>query len=294
MAVVACVSLTTVENTEENLKMFEHYIDQAAEKNTDLIVFPEYSLQGVVDMTIVDPLELEYYHSVAEYVPEGSSTQRMIQKAKEKDMYIAWTMVEKDKNQIDILYNTMVLVGPEGYVGSYRKIHLPLTERLYVFPGNEVKVFDTKLGKIGLMICFDLSYPETARMLALKGAELIICATGWPKGTGEVDDQLNIYNIFNSARAVENQVYLATSTTCGEIHPGSFCAGHSRITAPDGTLLAETDYNEGIALADIDIQKGVIDARVKSMMMSNLLKDRMPHTYGELVKCNYCNVHEKQ
>ncbi len=90
-------------------------------------------------------------------------------------------MAEQDSENWDMLYNTLVLVGPDGYIGKYRKVHLPLTERIMMYPGDgDYPVFETRFGKVGLMICFDKAYPEVARSLALKGAEILLCPTAWP------------------------------------------------------------------------------------------------------------------
>lgn len=280
MTVIASASVHTVNNTEENLKTFDRFIEEAASKNVDLILFPESSLQGLWDMMAFKPDAFQYFHDAAELVPEGPSTQHLIKKAREKDMYIAWSMTEQDPDRFDVIYNTCVLVGPEGYVGSYRKVHHPLTERLYIYPGNEFKVFDTKIGKIGMMVCFDLAYPEAARIMAIKGAQLILCPTGWP---GE-EDQLFLYKALNTARAMENQVFLMTSTTCGELHGGGCAAGHSCITGPNGQLLDTTEMEEGMAIAEIDLEQDIIKAQINTFYMDHLLKDRRPDTYGELAK----------
>lgn len=291
MPIIATASIFTENDKKKNLETFTKYIKEAAANNADVIVFPELALQGLTpSMLVVDPENKQYQHINAEVVPEGESTQYLLDLAKQYDMYICWGMTEQDRDRNDVLYNSAVLVGPEGYVGTYRKVHNPLTERLYVFPGNDYPVFDTKLGKIGLMVCFDIAFPEVARCLALNGAEMILCPTGWPAPTGkEDDDQLFLYNVYSSARAIENCVYLVTSTLSGEYN-GCICAGHSRITGPmPQEVLAETSFEEGLAIAEVDIQKGLAFARLNAMMTSNLMKDRRPDTYGAITKATKYN-----
>ena len=119
------------------MSKYLQFIEKAAQQKADLIVFPELSLQGFPpSMLEVDPDHALYQHREAELVPEGPTTQLLIQKAKEHNMYIAWGMTERDHDKFDALYNSLVLVGPEGYLDTYRKIHNPMTERLYYFPGT--------------------------------------------------------------------------------------------------------------------------------------------------------------
>ncbi len=266
----------------------------------ELIVFPELSLQGFPpSMLEVDPGHALYQYKEAECVPEGPTTRLLMEKAKEHDMYICWGMTERDAERFDVLYNSAVLVGPEGFVGCYRKVHNPMTERLYYFPGNEYKVFDTKIGKIGIMICFDKAFPEAARSLAVKGAEIIICPTAWPLNErSEDDDQLKLYNIFDYARTFENLVFFVGSDHCGE-YEKEICAGHSRIIGPVGgyDLRATTGFDEGMAVADVDVQGDILKARCTAMGLENLIKDRRPDTYTELTKVtkyNFMNLQTEE
>lgn len=147
------------------------YVEKAAAQNADFVLFPELALGGVPKnpMFIFNPDDAKYQHDVAELVPEGDSTQHFIEMAKKLDIYIGWGMAEQSHERFDALYNTLVVVGPEGFVGKYRKVHQPLTERIMFYSGSgDYPVFDTRFGKIGLMICFDKAYPEVSRTLALK------------------------------------------------------------------------------------------------------------------------------
>ena len=146
-----------------NLKKYMEYIDEAAANGANLVVFPEQSLQAyLTDLGAMPLSDYTYQHDNAEVVPEGASTQALIKKAKEKDVYIIYGMTEKSAVDDCILYNTMVLVGPEGYVGKYRKVHLPGDELHIYTAGTEFPVYDTKIGKIGMLICYDKSFPESA------------------------------------------------------------------------------------------------------------------------------------
>ncbi|MCI6640793.1 MAG: carbon-nitrogen hydrolase family protein [Pygmaiobacter massiliensis] len=268
------------------MSKYLQFIEKAAQQKADLIVFPELSLQGFPpSMLEVDPAHALYQHREAELVPEGPTTQLLIQKAKEHNMYIAWGMTERDHDKFDALYNSLVLVGPEGYLDTYRKIHNPMTERLYYFPGTEFKVVDTRIGKIGLMICFDKAFPESARSLAVMGAQIILCPTAWPLMEGSKEDkQLQLYNIFDYARAAENMVFFVSSNHVGN-YDKEMCCGHSHILGPyPYDNRADTLFREDMAIAEIDVEQEPSEARHTSMGLSNLLKDRRPDTYGELTK----------
>ena len=182
------------------------------------------------------------------------------------------------------MYNTCVLVGPEGFVGKYRKVHQALAERLYLYAGNgDYPVFDTRLGKIGLSVCFDKAFPEVARILAIKGAEIIVAPTAWRAETrDENDNDFQLSKVFALARAMENMVFYVEATQGGQMR-----SGHSRVVGPNpNQVFAETGYDEEMAIADVDIKGEILKARLSGMAGSDLLKDRRPGTYGVLVENN--------
>ena len=158
MAVLASVAMDVARDKEANKQKMTGFIEMAAAQNADFILFPELSLTGLPEnpMFIFKPEDAFYQHENAELVPSGESTQYFIGLAQKHDMYIAWGMTEQDPDDWDIIYNTLVLVGPGGYIGKYRKVHLPLTERIMMYPGpGDYPVFETRFGKVGLMVCFD-------------------------------------------------------------------------------------------------------------------------------------------
>lgn len=287
MAKIATVAFHAVHDKEENLRRYMEYIDRAYEQSVDLIVFPELSLQAFPpSMAATDPQSALYVHETAELIPEGNACQKLIEKAKACDMYICFGMAEQDHDRCDVVYNAAVLLGPKGYIGHYRKVHQPGTERLYYFPGNEYYVFPTRIGKIGIMICYDRLYPEVARCLKLKGAELILCPTAFPalKKTEE-DESLHIYLISNEMRAIENMVCIVDSNTVSDETPDGFEAGHSRILGPMGKTIATTGFEEGIAIAELDPAKEIMNCVCTSMVgTTNFVKDLRPDTYGEIAK----------
>ena len=289
MAVLASVAMDVVRDKAANKEKMTSFIEAAADQHADFILFPELALGGLPEnpMFIFKPEDAFYQHEVAELVPEGESTQYFIGLAKKHDMYIAWGMAEQNEENWDMIHNTLVLVGPEGYIGKYRKVHLPLTERIMMYPGEgDYPVFETRFGKVGLMICFDKAYPEVARALALKGADVLLCPTAWPAiEPNEDDNDFKAGNVFSFARALENMCFFVDSCLSGR-----FEMGHSRIIGPNPMqVCATTGFEEGMAVADVDIQGEILKARLASMAGSDLLKDRKPATYGELVKPNLRN-----
>ncbi len=284
MTILASVAMESGHDKKANIAKMTKFIEEAAAQQADFILFPELALGGFPEnpMFVFNPNDAFYQHEVAEVVPEGESTQYFIGLAQKHDMYIAWGMTEQDPDDWNIIYNDVVLVGPEGYIGKYRKVHLPLTERILMYPGDgDYPVFDTRFGRVGLMVCFDKAYPEVSRALALKGADILLCPTAWPAlEPNEDDNDFKAGNVFSFARALENMCFFIDSCASGPYE-----MGHSRIIGPNPMqICATTGFDEGMAVADVDIQGEILKARLASMAGSDLLKDRKPATYGELVK----------
>jgi len=291
---LAAVSMVLVPDKSANLAKMCKYIGELAEKGANLVAFPELSLCGIphtFSMLTSMPDASAYFVNSAELVPEGPSVQVLMEKAKEHDVYISWTMVEKDKEYCDVFYNTAVLVGPEGFVGKYRKIHQPGTERLFFHPGKEINVFDTKIGKIGLMICFDRWWPETARCLKLKGAEIIVEMSCWPgakRGNSRDEDQeLNFYTKTAFCRTLENSVVFvdangASPENVTTLLEGLEC-GHAGIYSPEGYILDSTGWDEGVAIAEIDPQAAIANCfATYGLGNMNSIRDLRPDIYGPI------------
>ena len=289
MAVLASVAMDNARDKEANKAKMTKFVEEAAAKGADFILFPELCLGGLPEnpMFVFNPQDAFYQHEVAEVVPEGPSTQYFIELAAKHDIYIGWGMTEQDPDEFDIIYNALVVVGPEGFVGKYRKVHLPLTERIMMYPGDgDYPVFDTRFGRIGLMVCFDKAYPEVSRALALKGAQILLCPTAWPSiEPSEDDNDYKAGNVFSYARALENMCFFIDSCTSGPYE-----MGHSRIIGPSPMqLIATTGFEEGMAIAEVDVEGEIFKARLASMAGSDLLKDRKPATYGALCMPNKRN-----
>lgn len=281
---VATVSMQVEFDKQANLNKYLTFIEQAALQHVDLIVFPEQSLQGYLkNLFSLDMKNVQHQHDQAETVENGTSVRTLIEAASRYNMHIIFGMTERDDERPDILYNSAVLLGPSGHIGTYRKVHQPGDEVHVYYPGDSFPVFETSLGKIGLLICYDKMFPESTRELALKGAEILVMPTAWPLSEVGADPTLDpmgqYYDLLDSVRAFENQCWFISSDMCG-IHGDHDFYGHSRIVSPIGETLAECGYEEGMTIAEIDVKKGIVSARSCDLLGLNLLKDRRPEKYA--------------
>lgn len=194
-------------------------------------------------------------------------------------------MTERDEARADVLYNSAVLLGPDGHIGTYRKVHQPGDELHAYYPGEGFPLFDTAIGKIGLLICYDKMFPESTRELALQGAEMLVMPTAWPLSEvgadPETDPMGRHYDLLDSIRAFENQCFFISSDIIG-MHGDHEFYGHSRITSPNGMSVTECGFEEGMAFAHIDIQQEIVEARSCGLLGLNLLKDRQPQKYHKM------------
>jgi len=221
-----------VGDKNHNLRKIERYVRQAGKKQASLIVFPELALTGYVCRDLV--------YELAEPVP-GPSVQRLEAIAKEENVHIVLGMLEKSSKAKAVLHNTAVLIGPEGFMGKYQKMHLPthsvFEEKRYFRGGYQTPVFDTSIGKLGLIICYDVFFPEITRLLRLKGAQLVICISASPSV------RRGFFEVFTAARALENTMFLAYVNLVG-IEDGLQFWGGSRMIAPSGKIIAQAKYDE--------------------------------------------------
>lgn len=253
----AAAALQVVHNKAQNLAKIRQTIQAAAQEGVQLLVLPEGMLQGFLFHADgrTDPEESSYLWQHAETIP-GSSTQQISQWAAEHEMLIVLGLWERVEHlATPILHNSAVLLGPEGVVGVYRKVHQPTEEAHHYLPGREWPVFATPLGTIGMMICYDQCFPEAARELTLRGAEILALPNAWLQIDQASDDR---YDFFGRARAAENNRWLLQSNLVGPSSAKLDLAfmGLSRIIAPNGLVVASTKTGEeGLAIADITPNK---------------------------------------
>jgi 5-aminopentanamidase len=257
---------------ERNLARMIELLRATAARGAKLTVFPEAALAGYC----FDSLEEAAAH--AEPIP-GPSTERLAGVCRELDAFAIYGLMEADGPR---LFNACVLVGPQGVVGSYRKIHLPyLGVDRFTTPGDRPFAVHEAAGmRIGMHICYDGGFPESARILALQGADLIVLPTNWPPGAE------CMAGCAVNTRAMENNVYYAAADRVGEERGFRFI-GQSKICDPRGCVLAESPHDrEEILYAQIDVafarQKRIV--RVRGLHEIDRFRDRRPDLYGEIIR----------
>ncbi|WP_127783680.1 carbon-nitrogen hydrolase family protein [Rhodococcus sp. X156] len=188
----------------------------------------------------------------------------------------------------DTRYNAAVTLTGDGILGSYRKVHQPLGENLCYAAGTGFAAFDTPVGRMGMQICYDKAFPEAARALALDGAEIITSLSAWPTArtspaeTLEADRWKQRFDIYDRARATENQVVWVASNQAGTFGSLRFVCS-AKIVGPGGEVLADTGTAPGLASARLDVQAEL--AAIRGGGMYNL-RDRRPELYGDVVEAN--------
>lgn len=234
------------------------------EASADLMVLPELFATGYQFTS------MEEARRLAETVPGGPTTDFLIDLAKTKNMAIIAGIAERDGS---LLYNSAVLAGPKGYIGKFRKAHIFDTEKNFFAPGNlPFQVFDIGSARVGIMICFDWRFPETARTLALEGADIIahpanLVLPHCPQAM--------------ITRSLENRVFTITADRVGTENriAGQTLRfmGQSQVVDPDGQVLYRaSEEKEDMKIVEIDISK----ARSKTINLRNdIFKDRREDLY---------------
>lgn len=292
---VVCVQAETygVYDKEKNIQYHVDKILSLKDEKPDLVVFPELSISGYIRESNPENRR-DYWDYGAEMVP-GLATDRIIAAAREVGCYVIFGIAERTAATM-VPYNSAVLVGPEGFIGVERKIHLPLIEKDYFLQGTEPQVFNTAIGKIGIIICYELFFPEPARMVAVKGAEICVfigfvavrdakeTAEGKGGGVGIGEEKQYLFNTAPRIRALENQVCFVACTAGGKHDMGGSTglwqrAGHSKIINNFGDILAESQLDsEDLVIGTLK----AADLRLGRAAYP-MLKDRRPWMYGSLM-----------
>lgn len=245
---------------------------EAARQGARLIVFPECALTGYCFTSLDEAMPL------AEPIP-GPSLDPFTAVCQEMDVFSIIGLIEKDG---DRYYNAVALLGPSGFIGKYRKIHLPYLgiDRFLDWGDRPPDVFDLGFARVGMNICYDLAFPETARVMALKGAEIICLSTNWPEG------RENVAKFLISARALENRVNYIAVNRVG-VERGAKFIGQSKIADVAGNTRAEAGITEEeIIYADVYPES----ARNKRIIFTpgefetHTIGDRRPELYGLLTE----------
>lgn len=247
---------------QKNVDRAVEMVREAAAKGAKIVCFPEMFNTGYNFQLIGDG-----FHNCGETI-DGHTITRLQKVAKECACYVI-APITLEKKVKGVFYNAAVVIDDEGVVlGDYSKHHLWAAERYYFHAGEDIPVFDTKYGKIGVMICYDAGFPETARVLTLKGAELIFMPSAW-----RIQDW-DMWNLNIPQRALENTLYVAGVNRFGH-EDDLYMFGNSKVADWRGRIIAESkEEKEEIVYAEIDL-----DQLTKARLDIHYLKDRRPDSY---------------
>lgn len=246
---------------EKNLSRMLDYIDIAGREGVQMLIFPETALTGY-DVEPADlPAEERMHRRLAEPVP-GDATGRVCELTRKYDMYVIFGMAERDAADPAKVYNAAAVCGPDGLIGSCRKLHLPFAEALWACPGEKPFLFDTPWGPVSVSICYDsYCFPEITRYARAKGARLhinctAICTLESPGAGGYLG------NLALQYLAMNNDMFIASSNLCGR-DLSSWFMGGSSIIGPSSTMTEVFYYGGKPFLAEgadeSGIQSAVID-----------------------------------
>jgi len=256
----------------ENLDKILLKTRSAASNGADLIVFPECALTGYVFGSREEAIPF------METIP-GPSTDRLIACCKELSVYVIVGLLEIDAGRC---FNVAVLMGPQGLVGKYRKNHLPfLGIDRFIDPGDKpFQLHKTPVGNIGMHICYDCNFPESARVMTLLGADILTLPTNWPEGRGKVAKY-----VINT-RAYENKVHLVAVNRVGRERGVRFIGSSKIIDAWGDTLAEASSDDEEIIYAEVALS----EARQKRIVLKagefelDFIGDRRPELYGKVTE----------
>ncbi len=248
----------------------ERLVDQARADGVQLLALPEATLGGY----------LSSLDGPAESLPpalavDGPEIARLAAIAGDTVVCAGFCEADGDRR-----FNSVVAVTGDGVLAVHRKVHQPLGEGDSYAGGTSFSAFDTPIGRMGMMICYDKAFPEAARTLALDGAEVIACVSAWPAGrtagaTDLAEDRwTRRFDLFDTARALENQVVWLSANQAGEFGSLRFVAS-AKVVGPGGDVLATTGVRPGVAVAEVDVSAALATAR-RSMFH---LRDRRPDAY---------------
>jgi len=273
--VVACIQMEPIIGDKRgNVAKSLERIDEAASKGARLVVLPELANSGYMLGNRDEAF------SLAEEVPGGDTTSAWCQAARRHDLYIVAGIAERAGNA---LYNSAVVIGPAGYIGTFRKMHLWNAENLFFEPGDlGFPVFKTPIGRIGVAICYDGWFPETFRLQALQGADIVCVPTNWVPIPGQEEGRQAMANILHQAAAHSNSIFIACADRVGTERGQPF-EGQSIIVNCTGWLVAgpASRDREEIVTGRVNLA----DARRKRNWneFNQVLRDRRIDIYGEML-----------
>ncbi|GAA4390866.1 carbon-nitrogen hydrolase family protein [Tsukamurella soli] len=232
-------------------------IEAARADGVGLLVFPDASLGGYIG-DLRNPALDDLPPTLA---PDGPEIAALIAAAGDVTVCIGYAEAAGT-----LRYNTAVCLSGDGVLGTHRKVHQPAGESLAYAAGDAFRAFDTPVGRIGMLIDYDKTFPESARALALGGARVIATLNAWPASVTDraarlpADRQSRLFDLYDCARAAENQVFLVSSNQTGVMGSLRFL-GQAKVVGPGGDILATTRSKGGLATATVDADGEIDRAR---------------------------------
>lgn len=272
---IAAVSAAFGHDLEADLARVTTIVQHARAGGARLIVLPDAALGGYLsDLSKPDPTELP-----PALEPDHPALRRVAELAGDAVVCVGYC-----ETADGVRYNSAVALTGDGVLGRHRKVHLPAGEDAVYAAGDTFAAFDTPVGRVGMLIDYDKTFPESARALALDGAEIIACLCAWPTSITNraprmaEDRQSRLFDLYDRSRAAENQVVLASSNQTGSLGKMRFL-GQAKVVSPAGDILARTWSKAGIAMAEVDVDAEIAQAR----RVLHHLDERRPDTYGKLL-----------
>lgn len=260
---------------DRSLEKMAGIVADARSAGVDLLVFPDATLGGYLsDLRHPDA------HALPPALAEDSfEVGRVIAMA--GDMVVCFGYTEEVGSGAEALhYNSALCVTGDGVLGRHRKVHQPAGEALAYRAGDSFSAFDTPVGRMGMLIDYDKTFPEAARSLALDGAQVVACLSAWPASVTDrasrlpQDRQSRLFDLYDSARAAENQIVWVSSNQTG-VMGGLRFLGQAKVVGPGGDVLARTWSKGALAVAEVDVEAEV----ARSRRLLHHLKERTPASY---------------
>jgi predicted amidohydrolase len=274
---IAAVAASFGRDLERCFAEIARALDAARRAGAQLVVLPEAALGGyLTDLSGGQagvPVSLPPALAI-----DGPEVRRVAELARE--LVVCVGLCERDGER---RYNTAVCVHDAALLGVHRKVHQPLQEDAWYDAGEGFAAFDTPVGRLGMLICYDKAFPEAARCLALEGAAVIASLAAWPGSQTQAAARLeddrwrHRFDLHDVAGALQNQVVWASANQAGTFGSLRF-VGSAKVVSPGGEVLAATGVGPGVAVADVDVDGSIEAAR----RLMGHLRDRRPDTYEQL------------
>jgi predicted amidohydrolase len=270
---IAAVAASFGRDLDFDLRRIGTLIEQSRRVGVGLLVLPDAALGGYLpDLRTPDADDLP---------PALTADHPLIHEVARQAGEMVVCLGYCERGDTGTRYNSAVCVSGDGVLGRHRKVHQPVGESLAYSAGESFAAFDTPVGRIGMLIDYDKTFPESARTLALDGAQIVACLSAWPTSISNraprmsQDRQSRLFDLYDRSRAAENQVVLASSNQTGALGGMRFL-GQAKVVGPGGDVLARTWAKAGLAVAKVDVESEIAAAR----RTLDHLSERKPAAYG--------------